>query len=413
MVDHAAAVERLVTVMQDLSLARDLPTVMAVVRTAARQLTGADGATFVLRDDGRCYYADEDAIEPLWKGQRFPMDACISGWAMLHGEAVAISDIYADPRVPADAYRPTFVKSLVMVPIRTAAPVGAIGTYWATTHHATSDNLRLLSTLANSTSVALENVQLYQELERRVEQRTDDLMRVQRQKEEMAALLVHDLRSPASGIMLASTVRMRKKDVSDVDRQHWQNVYTSAETIHRMAMNLLDVMRSEDGTFTPRFAEVSVAKLIGDVAEQMTTLSFAQNVRLVVDAAQAPDTLVCDAELMRRVLQNLTDNALRYTPEDGTVTIAARAHGNRLEVRVIDDGTGIPVEHREAVFDKWTRLQSASARGASGRGLGLAFCRLAVASHGGTIGIEPHEPHGTEFVVQLPRSPGQAAVVGS
>src|ERR1043165_9153040 len=105
-------VEHLVGVVQELSLARDLARVMAIVRTAARRLTGADGATFVLRDGNHCHYADEDAISPLWKGQRFPMQVGISGWAMLHREAVAIPDIYADPRVPTDAYRPTFVKSL-------------------------------------------------------------------------------------------------------------------------------------------------------------------------------------------------------------------------------------------------------------------------------------------------------------
>lgn len=398
------AAERLVKVVQELSLARDLAAVMAIVRTAARQLTGADGATFVLRDQGRCYYADEDAIEPLWKGQRFPMEACISGWAMLHRESVAIPDIYADPRIPTDAYRPTFVKSLVMVPIRTETPVGAIGTYWAQPHLATHAEIRLLSTLANSTSIALENVQLYQELEQRVTQRTADLVRVQRQKDEMAALLVHDLRSPANGIMLASTARMRHKDASEIDRRHWQNVYTSAEAIHRMAMNLLDVMRSEDGTFTPQFVAVSISKLIGGVAEQMTPLARSQQVHLAIAVDRAPPAFVCDPELLRRVLQNLTDNALRYTPEQGHVTIAARALDDHLELCVTDDGVGIPVEMRDAVFDKWTRLKGSSNRSASGRGLGLAFCRLAVESHGGTIAIETNEPQGAKFVVRLPWS---------
>ena len=120
------AMRRLVAAVQELSLARHLDAVMAIVRRAARELTGADGATFVLRDGDKCFYADEDAIEPLWKGQRFPMSACISGWAMLNRQAAVIEDIYADPRIPADAYRPTFVKSLVMVPIRTQAPTGAI-----------------------------------------------------------------------------------------------------------------------------------------------------------------------------------------------------------------------------------------------------------------------------------------------
>src|SRR5579864_3133728 len=92
--------ERLVTVVQELSLARDLDTVTAIVRRAARELTGADGATFVLRDRDQCHYVDEDAIAPLWKGQRFPLSACISGWTMLNREAAVIEDIYADDRIP-------------------------------------------------------------------------------------------------------------------------------------------------------------------------------------------------------------------------------------------------------------------------------------------------------------------------
>lgn len=90
--------EQLVGVIQELSGARTLLRVQELVRTAARQLTGADGATFVLRDGDLCFYADEDAIEPLWKGQRFPLSTCISGWTMLHSKPAVIEDIYADAR---------------------------------------------------------------------------------------------------------------------------------------------------------------------------------------------------------------------------------------------------------------------------------------------------------------------------
>src|SRR5687768_16107845 len=172
---------RLLDAVQALSRARSLETVMAVVRSAARELVGADGATFVLRDGDRCHYADEDAIAPLWKGQRFPMSACISGWVMLHAEPAVIEDIYADPRIPADAYRPTFVQSLAMVPIRVADPLGAIGTYWARRHRPDAEELSLLASLANSTSVAIESIYLQQELERRVEERTAELAAAHRE----------------------------------------------------------------------------------------------------------------------------------------------------------------------------------------------------------------------------------------
>lgn len=172
---YAQAMEKLVEVVQLLSLARDLPAVMDIVRHAARALTGADGATFVLRDNDKCFYAEEDAISPLWKGQRFPMSVCISGWAMINRQPAVIEDIYADPRIPADAYRPTFVRSLAMVPIRTLDPIGAIGNYWATQYRPTPEQVKVLQALADITAVTLENVRVYEELEQRVRQRTSEL----------------------------------------------------------------------------------------------------------------------------------------------------------------------------------------------------------------------------------------------
>lgn len=111
------AMQRLVVAGRDLAAARDVDAVAETVRHAARELVGADGATFVLRDSRHCFCVAEDAIEPLWRGQRFPLEACISGWAMINQEQVAIADIYLDARIPHNAYRPTSVQSLVMTPV--------------------------------------------------------------------------------------------------------------------------------------------------------------------------------------------------------------------------------------------------------------------------------------------------------
>lgn len=183
---YLRGMERLVDTIGKLSLARDLQTVQEIVRTAARELTGADGASFVLRDNDHCYYADEDAIEPLWKGKRFPMSLCVSGWVMLNQQAVMIEDIYDDPRVPVEAYRPTFVKSLAMVPIRTASPIGAIGNYWAKRHRPTRNEMQLLKTLANTTAVALENIEVYATLDAKVRRRTEALQRAHDQIRRLA-----------------------------------------------------------------------------------------------------------------------------------------------------------------------------------------------------------------------------------
>jgi GAF domain-containing protein len=132
--------------------------VQSTVAVAARRLVGADGASFVLRDGDECFYVDEDAVGPLWKGMRFPLEACISGWAMLNRESAAVPDIYVDSRIPIGAYEPTFVKSLAMVPIRASDPIGAIGTYWAEFHIPSEEEVAHIASLADVTARALERV---------------------------------------------------------------------------------------------------------------------------------------------------------------------------------------------------------------------------------------------------------------
>jgi len=136
---------------------------LARIAELARDLIGADGATIVLRDGDHCYYADENAISPLWKGRRFPMSACISGWVMLNKMPAVIPDIYFDIRIPTDAYRATFVKSLAMVPVRRFAPIAAIGNYWADRREPTKQDVGTLQVLADAVAAALEDESLYSE----------------------------------------------------------------------------------------------------------------------------------------------------------------------------------------------------------------------------------------------------------
>ncbi len=107
-----------------------LDQIIEIVRTSARAILSADGVTFVLREYSNCHYVEEDAISPLWKGQRFPMTACISGWAMMNKKTAVIPDIFKDDRIPHDVYRKTFVKSLVMAPVGFDTAMAAIGAYW-------------------------------------------------------------------------------------------------------------------------------------------------------------------------------------------------------------------------------------------------------------------------------------------
>ena len=138
----------------------DLGEVGRLVRIAARELTGAQGATFVLRDEEHCFYADEDAIAPLWKGQRFPLATCISGWAMLNNSTAIVPDIEVDDRIPIEAYRPTFVRSLIMVPVGSPEPKAAIGAYWSKPRRPRDDEVERLEHLASLTGRAVARLGL-------------------------------------------------------------------------------------------------------------------------------------------------------------------------------------------------------------------------------------------------------------
>lgn len=141
-----------------LSVAGSLEEIVTIVRSTARSVCSADGVTFVLRDNGKCHYVEEDAIGPLWKGQKFPMETCISGWCMMNKATAAIEDIFVDDRIPHDVYRKTFVKSLVMVPIGGDAPVAAMGTYWNEKRAFSENDVTAVEALGAAVSEAMQRI---------------------------------------------------------------------------------------------------------------------------------------------------------------------------------------------------------------------------------------------------------------
>lgn len=141
-----------------LARADDFAGVQGVIRSHVRDHLGFDGVTFVVRDGDDCFYVDEDAIAPLWKGQRFPIDECVTGWAMLHGQPAVVSDVFVDERVPEQAYRPTFVRSLVAVPVGEPDAVAAIGAYSADRGTPAPDVLARLQDLAAHVAAAVDRL---------------------------------------------------------------------------------------------------------------------------------------------------------------------------------------------------------------------------------------------------------------
>lgn len=174
---YLRSIERLLIIVQELSLARTLEEITAITLLAVRELTSSEGATFVLLDNGFSYYIDENAIAPLWKGQRFPMNTCIASWVMQNLQPAIIEDVFSDPRISWAVDQTKFIKSMAMVSIssKERIAVGAIGTYWGHPHQATTEEVKLLQLLADSTALAMENTQIYSQLERQLRDRTTAL----------------------------------------------------------------------------------------------------------------------------------------------------------------------------------------------------------------------------------------------
>lgn len=148
----------LTAVVARMARARTPEQVMDNVRTSARALIGCQGVTYVRKDGDFCHYVEEDAISPLWKGSRFPLTSCISGWAMINRQTSVIEDIAADSRIPHELYERTFVRALAMAPIGTDNPVGAIGAYWSQKYSPTAWEVDTLEALASAAASAIETI---------------------------------------------------------------------------------------------------------------------------------------------------------------------------------------------------------------------------------------------------------------
>lgn len=394
------AADYLIAVIQELSLVRSLDEVMTIVRRAARELTGAEGATFVLREGDCCYYAEENAISPLWKGQRFPMSACISGWVMQHAQPVVIEDIYQDPRVPADAYRPTFVKSLAMVPIRTRSPVGAIGNYWAQSHLASEEEVHLLQALANSTSIAMENVRVYEELEQRVRDRTAQLEAANQELEAFSYSVSHDLRAPLRAIDGFSAVLLeRAGDVVDErGRDALDRIRRATGRMSQLIEDLLELSRISRTPLERR--EVDLSAMASDIVAELKSAAPERNVR----AELAPElTAQGDPRLLRIALENLLNNAWKYTGHSANARIefgASTGGEGAREFFVRDNGAGFDMARAERLFAPFQRLHSKEEF--PGSGVGLATVQRIIHRHGGHIRAHATPGSGATFSFTLP-----------
>ncbi len=253
--------------------------------------------------------------------------------------------------------------------------------------------LRAARTPEGGTIVVLEDV--------------SELRRLRQIRTEFIDNLSHELRTPISTVSLLAETASREADADGVpERLRDRIAKIEVETGHlaQMVAEILDLARIEGGSSIVPEDDVDLARLAEASADRLRLFAERSGVRIVVDGDPMTPLVRGEEQRLGQVLVNLVHNAVKFSPHGGDVVIRVRPEGDGARVEVTDHGMGIKREDRPRVFERFYKADRARVRG-GGTGLGLAISRHIVAAHGGTIGVESDEGHGSTFWFVLPAQP--------
>ena len=219
-------------------------------------------------------------------------------------------------------------------------------------------------------------------------------------RDDLVTMVIHDMRSPLTALLINLRLLRRSADtLSADDRETLQSALAEAESLSRMANEVLDVSRLEECRMPIERAVWDLTQMAREVRAMLGTIDLERQID--IDSAGAVE-VTCDGALVRRVMENLVSNGIRHTPAGSRMRISIESRDGRVRVEVHDQGRGVPPEAREKIFEKFGTLEARHESSYHSAGLGLAFCKLAIGAHGGTIGVDPGVPAGSTFWFELP-----------
>jgi signal transduction histidine kinase len=234
----------------------------------------------------------------------------------------------------------------------------------------------------------------------------DKLQQLDRMKSEFVALVTHQLRTPLSGIKwsLSMILNGEMGDMTPEQKTYLLKTYESNERMIDLINDLLQADRLESGMMKFSFQPTQLLDLMDNILIEVSPLAEHKKVRLVYGSREQVPTLSIDPQNMRVVIQNLIENAIKYTPAGGTVTIDVINKGHCVEVTVKDTGIGIPKRDQKNIFQRFYRAPNAVLTETVGSGLGLYIVKNIIDHHHGTIGFTSEQGKGTMFTIILPAS---------
>jgi PAS domain S-box-containing protein len=222
-------------------------------------------------------------------------------------------------------------------------------------------------------------------------------------RSDLTSMLFHDMRSPLGNVISSLQLLYDPPPADETVRSLLSISLRSARRLSRMIDSLLDLRRLEEGRAVIRRTKVSLAALAAEAVEEAQPVAEGKGIILQMYIPLSLPTVEADSDMIRRVISNLLDNAVKYTPSGGNIRLTAENADQSVVFSVVDSGPGIPTEERHRIFDKYSRIERVGAP--KGLGLGLAFCRLAVKAHGGRIWVDSPAEGGAAFRFMLPQIP--------
>ncbi len=236
---------------------------------------------------------------------------------------------------------------------------------------------------------------------------------VERLKKEFVSTVSHELRTPLTsirgslGLLAGGVLGKLPPEAVEVVAVAERNVVRLVALIN----DILDLERLDTGRIEMRFETVTLASVFTRSLEAVS--AFAVQEGILLESASTPGEVWGDGDRLVQVIVNLLSNAVKFSPRGGVVRLSATSNAGWAEVRVTDQGRGIPASFREAIFERFRQVEASDARQKGGSGLGLAICKSIIEQHGGSVGVESEEGRGSTFWLKLPVSPPRTRAVSA
>jgi two-component system phosphate regulon sensor histidine kinase PhoR len=224
-------------------------------------------------------------------------------------------------------------------------------------------------------------------------------------KSNFVSIVSHELKTPLHSIKgFVDVILMGKTgEINEVQRDFLETTRDQAKHLQNMINDLLDSTQFESGRVNLSLEEISLAELIDEIITKLGPLADEMGITLCKNIAPGLSFIHADRTRLLQVLTNLVDNAIKFTPAGGRISLEAFDNGTQVQVRVSDTGIGIPPGEREKVFNRFYQIDSSATRAYRGTGLGLAICKYIIEAHRGRIWVESNDPQGSIFCFTVPK----------